>query len=104
MRAEVPPEKIARAKELRADGMKWSRISARLGIAEDRLRRLSDERYGERRNARVRAWRRRTGGKLVPVVSDAIPFVPDDTRSLTSRIFGDPLPGRSALDQRGGAV
>lgn len=25
--------------------------------------------------------------------------IPDDTRSLTARICGDPLPGRSALDQ-----
>lgn len=26
--------------------------------------------------------------------------IPADTRSLTARIFGDPLPGRSALDRR----
>jgi hypothetical protein len=26
-----------------------------------------------------------------------------DTRDLTARIFGDPLPGRSALDKRGRA-
>lgn len=25
-------------------------------------------------------------------------FEPDDTRSLTQRVLGDPLPGRSALD------
>jgi hypothetical protein len=25
--------------------------------------------------------------------------IPADTRSLTARIFGDPLPGRSALDR-----
>lgn len=25
---------------------------------------------------------------------------PADTRSLTGRVFGDPLPGRSALDRR----
>lgn len=28
---------------------------------------------------------------------------PNDTRDLTARIFGDPLPGRSALDMRGDA-
>lgn len=27
-------------------------------------------------------------------------LVPRDTRDLTARIAGDPLPGRSALDQR----
>jgi len=26
--------------------------------------------------------------------------IPDDTRTLTGRIMGDPLPGRSALDMR----
>lgn len=26
--------------------------------------------------------------------------IPDDTRDLTGRIFGDPLPGRSALDMK----
>lgn len=28
--------------------------------------------------------------------------IPYDTRDLTARIFGDPLPGRSALDRMGG--
>lgn len=27
-------------------------------------------------------------------------FIPDDTRNLTARICGDPLPGRSALDRQ----
>lgn len=26
--------------------------------------------------------------------------IPDDTRDLTARTFGDPLPGRSALDRK----
>lgn len=29
--------------------------------------------------------------------------IPADTRTVTARLFGDPLPGRSALDQRGAA-
>lgn len=28
--------------------------------------------------------------------------IPDDTRDLTGRLCGDPLPGRSALDRLGG--
>lgn len=27
-------------------------------------------------------------------------LIPPDTRGVTARLFGDPLPGRSALDQR----
>jgi hypothetical protein len=29
-----------------------------------------------------------------------LPFMPSDTRNLTARVCGDPLPGRSALDRR----
>lgn len=29
-----------------------------------------------------------------------LPLIPDDTRSLSARLLGDPLPGRSALDRR----
>lgn len=28
--------------------------------------------------------------------------IPPDTRDLTARIFGDPIPGRRELDMRGG--
>lgn len=28
--------------------------------------------------------------------------LPDDTRDITARIFGDPIPGRSALDMKHG--
>jgi hypothetical protein len=28
-----------------------------------------------------------------------LPFMPDDTRGITARLCGDPLPGRSALDR-----
>lgn len=27
-------------------------------------------------------------------------MIPPDTRSITGRVFGDPLPGRRALDKR----
>lgn len=30
----------------------------------------------------------------------ALASIPSDTRKLTERVFGDPLPGRSALDRR----
>lgn len=31
---------------------------------------------------------------------EQLPLMPPDTRNLTARICGDPLPGRSALDMR----
>lgn len=39
-------------------------------------------------------------GKLDPdVVAARLAEIPPDTRTLTQRMFGDPLPGRSALSK-----
>jgi hypothetical protein len=40
------------------------------------------------------------GPKLLRHVKYLLSLLPDDTRSMTARAFGDPLPGRSALDAR----
>jgi hypothetical protein len=45
-----------------------------------------DNRHGTRREIRADAER-------------LVGLIPRDTRSLTGRIFGDPMPGRSALDK-----
>lgn len=37
------------------------------------------------------------------VIEQRLSEIPSDTRDLTGRIFGDPLPGRSALDRRNAA-
>lgn len=34
------------------------------------------------------------------ILSARLSEIPDDTRDLTARLCGDPLPGRSALDRR----
>lgn len=41
---------------------------------------------------------RRTEGDWIRLRDE----IPADTRDLTARVFGDPLPGRSALAQRAG--
>lgn len=55
------------------------------------------------------AWQRKAGEHLSKVrhlcrhehtENDIELAVPPDTRSITARICGDPLPGRSALDMR----
>ena len=43
---------------------------------------------GHRETEAERGWRQQ------------LPFIPNDTRGLTARVCGDPLPGRSALDRR----
>lgn len=44
-------------------------------------------------------------GKLDPdVVAARLAEIPRDTRSLTQRMFGDPLPGRDALSRKHGEM
>jgi hypothetical protein len=44
-------------------------------------------------------------GKLDPAdIAARLSEIPADTRNLTQRINGDPLPGRSALDRRNSMV
>lgn len=39
--------------------------------------------------------------KVAATAQQRVPSLIPDKRNLTGRTFGDPLPGRSALDQRG---
>ena len=105
MRKHITPEMLQRASELRAAGASWNSIARELGVGgRDTIRyRLDDD------------FARRKWGKTAPPLSEqrALYFrpteadvraiqdtVPRDTRNFTARVFGDPLPGRSALDRR----
>jgi len=104
---------LIRARKMREDGMTWGRIAARLGVSDDWLRRRLDPGYGERRNNMARAWRGHIT-HFIPVldrkrlaadeIKRLMASLPTDTRGLTARAMGDPLPGRSALDMRRGAA
>jgi len=91
----IPQELHAPAQRLRAAGKSYREISEALGVSETSVRRMvgtlevfrvGDRRYGERSEEKVAA------AKLLKLI-------PPDTRSLTARIAGDPLKGRSALDK-----
>lgn len=98
------PKVVSRARELIDQGMKWSRVAARLGVTENGLRRRLDARFSD-----VRTQGRRSARGLVAPAGESrlreseaeeiIATIPPDTRNMTARAFGDPLPGRSALDQ-----
>lgn len=113
---EVTDAEWDAAKQMRAAGKKWRAISRALDIGVERLRRALDPDYAEKRN---RSWMKRRatikerdaadpiggaavycGGLTPEEVERALASVPFDTRNLTQRICGDPLPGRSALDHR----
>lgn len=95
----------------------WAHAAKISGIPYRSLRRALDRDYDQRcreQNSRcadrIRGTvnRRKLGlfiSKAKAVARDAEAnrlkaLIPDDTRHVTGRMFGDPLPGRSALDRK----
>lgn len=106
-----------RVLELREKGLSNYEIGRRLGISGEAVRvyamtETKFARYSEKQRERRRAYRAANGG-TERVVRPHIPTnrkiredaafrmdeIPADTRDLTARLLGDPLPGRRALDK-----
>jgi hypothetical protein len=103
------PEVLRAASALRDAGVRWHQIAKRLGAGADGLRRRLDPEFRAKRNVQINeAYGRRVVGRpasssgRVPAdeVRRLMASVPVDTRSQSARLFGDPMPGRSALDRR----
>lgn len=92
----------ARVRRQRQRGRPWTVIARELGISTERLRRRCDPEYHERRLAQERQQAELHGSNWADTTAAIRPPDLPDTRSLTARLLGDPLPGRSALDQRQG--
>ena len=93
-------------RDLRARGMTWLDISNRFGVSYTTARCICDPVYAANEAERRRRWTIRHEQKMELQRAQAagkpkeyLPPVPRDTRDLTARIMGDPLPGRSALDR-----
>jgi hypothetical protein len=101
----LTPEQMARAKALLAEGKTWGVIAKLVGSTYFTVRCELDPSYRSRRAAQIREARARkppsTKAVTLEEAQRAIAAIPDDTRALTARLLGDPLPGRSALDRRG---
>ncbi|NNV20558.1 hypothetical protein EHE22_08985 [Ochrobactrum pseudogrignonense] len=107
------------AVRLKAEGITNKEISIRLGISKSFVAWLFNPEKHEIALERSRI-RQRERAKLIksldPLPMDdetrrrraeieaLIDAIPQDTRSKTARLAGDPLPGRSALDQRRAAA
>jgi hypothetical protein len=110
----IPSSLLDRIKVMRTRGTPWKTIETETGysyfiiksnldpdFAEKQAIR-SRELRGERRAAPPQSDRRPRAGIAEPTISieEIWRSLPRDTRGFTARVCGDPLPGRSALDQK----
>jgi hypothetical protein len=106
MKAVVTQEALDKAAAMRARGISWGRIARVVGFGEERVRRILDPGFAVRRAAGIRQARFTRGARGEPhrrltdaEARQALATIPADTRSISAKIMGDPLPGRSALDK-----
>lgn len=114
---KLTEDQIERARRLRNSGMTYVAIASRFGCGEQLIRVSLDPAYRAVRNERAKVARRaeraeakdrKSSTDIVIEMRNAfkadaaarLAEIPKDTRDLTARIAGDPLPGRSALDMR----
>lgn len=86
---------IRRAKLLRSQGRLWREIADELGFRYHSTIReacMRDRKYDDDTFTRGINSTRLQAERLMDEI-------PHDTRDLTARVCGDPLPGRSALDK-----
>lgn len=117
MRAyKLTPEQVDEAKALFLDGWKFLSIGEKFDCDPKTIRRAVDPEYQHRRCIQVREARLRreatqtrdpragrenaTGAAVHIDAAARLAEIPPDTRSLTQRLCGDPLPGRDALSRR----
>lgn len=104
-----------KAQEFRAAGYTYREIAAEIKVSTTHVARLlnpklheaAKERARQRQRERNLALKNRDLASVSALRMQAkaelearLAEIPDDTRTTTARVFGDPLPGRSALDQR----
>ncbi len=104
---EEEREIAAEAKALIDQGWAKTRVAAHLGVSEFWLRCQTIRGYREDHNEKTRiarSFETYHHAERDPLTNDQLrdvrASIPKDTRDFTARIFGDPLPGRSALDQK----
>jgi hypothetical protein len=95
-------EKVA-ALALRDEGCTWAETARRLGVGTTALRLGCDPEYRERRYAENRERDRRRAAGLTREWAAPPPTPPTvgSPVTLSQFWFGDPVPGRNALDRRG---
>jgi hypothetical protein len=113
----VTPNVIERAKEMRANNVSWNQIAKTLDVSAFLVRAATEPDFRNYRRERQRRHLQRERPHINHAVHHEVRgtrFPPAEVlreaerarelrlqpRSLTAELLGDPLPGRSALDQR----
>ena len=101
----IASETLERAREMRASGFTWGEIADATGMTKGEARYRLDETYAQKRRESLRGPASKVYVASSQRMSEAeillrLDSVPRDTRSPFARMAGDPLPGRSALDQK----
>lgn len=87
---------------LHAAGHREAMIAKRLGVTRDTVMRWIDPAWREKRNRMIAEARRRRGkvdaSRILPPgiradIEARLAEIPPDTRDLTGRLLGDPIPG-----------
>ena len=101
-------EQIVQARKHLDDGWTYARVAEKFGCHHMTIRRMVDDNYADRKEERAKqivheplqAGRVADFRSVKAAAIERLADVPKDTRNLTARLLGDPLPGRSAWDQR----
>lgn len=104
------------ARRMREEGISWTAIGREFLCKPETIRRHIDLEWATRERERKRNNKKNqqsqkpkaptvishpVRGKISQLeIAAAIAKIPKDTRTSTSKWLGDPLPGRSALDQK----
>lgn len=105
------PELVSKARKLRLKGLGYVTIARALGVSQGAVYYWLNK---DRADARLERQRNRTRKErwfnpnyicvnYRPPEADylaRLAEIPPDTRTLSQRLLGDPVPGRSALDRR----
>ncbi len=105
-RPNITPEQVEQMRELREKGkLSYTQIAEQIGVHKTAVyywlnpkKQAKKKDYNVERNKDLRPLGPTKVVKQPPVLPSALP--PPDTRSLTGRLLGDPIPGRSALDRK----
>ena len=98
---KYPAEFRTRAIEMRATGMSTYDIAKQLGCTPTAVSLWTTPGYRDRQYARNKQRHAHQPPQWKIDAMERLKEIPPDTRDLSARLCGEPLPGRRAIDKQG---